>query len=617
MERRPPASDGPLLAAAAGAVVVAAGGWLGGVLCAWAWTGRAPGVPVTGALGLLVRTVAAPGHPARAWPAGTDLPPDTVLLAAEAAGALVALALVAGAAMTWSRRQTPPGSGAPRRRSRTAATPATGGWARRSDLGALRVGAPTAGRLTLGRSGRDLLAAERRASVVVLGPSQSGKTSGLAIPAILEWQGPVVATSVKGDLVRDTIAARGRRGPTWVYDPTRSTGLPAAGWSPLAGCGDWQGARRTASWLCGASRAAGGGGDEEFWYAAAGKLLAPYLLAAAVAGRDIAQVVRWVDAQEESEVAQLLDDAGEHDALGAAGASWQRDERTRSSIFTTAEMVLEAYADPSVLASAATSDVSPARLLAGGAPTLYVCAAGHEQERLRPVFATLLQTVVTAAYDASLHRAGPLDPPLLIVLDEAANIAPLRNLDALASTAAGHGIQLVTVWQDLAQVRARYGERASTVVNNHRAKVVLSGISDPATLEYASRLIGEGAVSDQSLTIDAAGGRSTTRSRRETRLAPDAELRRIRPGEGIVVYGHLPPARIRLRPWYLERPPARSPARRLPPTLSAVLGNIAHFRRTTLETTRPAHVISCRRSRGHVPRGGGGRAGRAVPPPER
>jgi type IV secretory pathway TraG/TraD family ATPase VirD4 len=41
---------------------------------------------------------------------------------------------------------------------------------------------------------------------------------------------------------------------------------------------------------------------------------------------------------------------------------------------------------------------------------------------------------------------------LLVVLDEAAHIAPLPELDGLAATCASHGIQLVTVWQDLAHV---------------------------------------------------------------------------------------------------------------------------------------------------------------------
>jgi len=37
------------------------------------------------------------------------------------------------------------------------------------------------------------------------------------------------------------------------------------------------------------------------------------------------------------------------------------------------------------------------------------------------------------------------------------------------------------------------------------------------------------------------------------RLAPPDELRRISPGEGVLVYGNLPPARLRLRTWFDDR----------------------------------------------------------------
>src|SRR5205807_7156501 len=127
--------------------------------------------------------------------------------------------------------------------------------------------------------------------------------------------------------------------------------------------------------------------------------------------------------------------------------------------------------------------------------------------------------------------------------------------DTLASTAAGLGIQLVTVGQDLAQLAARYGaERARTIVNNHRAKVVLSGIGDIGTLDTVSGLAGEQAVREQTVTADLRDGRrSTSSSVAYRRLAPADELRRIRPGEGVLVYGHLPPARLALRPWYADR----------------------------------------------------------------
>ena len=96
-----------------------------------------------------------------------------------------------------------------------------------------------------------------------------------------------------------------------------------------------------------------------------------------------------------------------------------------------------------------------------------------------------------SAFAASARAGRPLDPPLLVVLDEAANIAPLAELDGLAATCAGHGVQLVTVWQDLAQMTARYGPRAATVLNNHRGRIFLSGIADPSTLDHASHLVGD------------------------------------------------------------------------------------------------------------------------------
>jgi type IV secretion system protein VirD4 len=163
-----------------------------------------------------------------------------------------------------------------------------------------------------------------------------------------------------------------------------------------------------------------------------------------------------------------------------------------------------------------------------------------------------------------------LERPLLLVLDEAANIAPLRDLDTLASTAAGLGIQLVTVCQDLAQLSTRYGaERARTIANNHRAKVILSGIADVGTLDTLSGLAGEQAVHEETVTSDLRDGRrSTSSSIAYRRLAPADELRRIRPGDGVLVYGHLPAARLSLRPWYADATLRRKAGTPAPPRLA-------------------------------------------------
>jgi type IV secretion system protein VirD4 len=414
-----------------------------------------------------------------------------------------------------------------------------------------------AGRLVLGVAPGVVrpvvVAAEPAQSLVVVGPTQSGKTTCLAVPAILGWQGPVVAASVKSDLLRDTLGLCRRRGRVWCVDPTGATGLASSEWSPLVGCRDWRLAGAVALDLCDAAKTSGEGGfgtmsDGDFWYATAAKLLAPLFYAAALDGRPMTEVVRWVDTQEVEEVAGILErqvEAGA--ALDAARASWCRDERTRSSVYTTAETVLAPFAHPPAVGGAEA--FTPERLL-GGPHTLYVCAPAHDQRRLRGYFTALVQAVVSAAFAASTRSGRALDPPLLVVLDEAAHIAPLPELDGLAATCASHGVQLVTVWQDLAQVRSRYGARAATVVNNHRAKLFLPGIADPDTLEYASRLVGDEEVTQPSVTRDRSGAHSTTTASGLRRMLPPESLRCLPRGRAVLVYGSLPPARIALRPWW-------------------------------------------------------------------
>ncbi len=497
----------------------------------------------------LPRLLDEPWDPAGAWPRRTRR---------DVAGPIpfysVLIVLCAGATVTatWAYRRL----GGSR-------VPSESTWASRRDLRALIVKRPTPHRLVLGRVGSALVAAEERQSVIVLGPTQSMKTSGFAIPSILEWHGPVIATSVKTDLITHTIDHRSRRGTTWIYDPTESTGLQTSPWTPLPLCIDWRGAQRVAAWLASAANHGGSGLEQgDFWYTAAAKLLAPLLYAAATSGASMSDVVRWVNTHEEHEVATALEATGTKEALIAAQASWRREPRQKSSVYTTAETILIAYEDPAVARSATACVFSAAELLDGGTHTLYVAAPSHEQKRLRPLFQTLLESIINHAYELSSRRNSPLDPPLLVVLDEAANIAPLPELDTLAATASAQGILLVSIFHDLSQIIERYGERAATVVNNHRAKIVLSGVSDTHTLEYASRLLGDEEIVQAAVTRDSRGARSTTSSTTLRNLAPASVLRGIRPGEGVLVYGHLPPARLRLRPWFLERRRRRQVRRR-------------------------------------------------------
>ncbi len=630
-----------LLGQLALAVVLVIG--LAGIVC---WCGAQLGAIVTGHGRMRVGAasggsalLALPHHlsqPAAAWPASarSALPGPIIYWICTGAVAVTVAGSGAWIALWWWRRSS-------RRGSALGIAPHAG-FARTSDLRRLTVRAPEPGRLTLGHSGRRLLAAEPRVSLAVIGPTGCGKTVGFAIPALLEWNGPIIATSVKADLIAASYEHRKKRGKVWVYDPTESSGRDHAGWSPLDACGTWPGAMRMAAWLCEAAQPrVDTVNDGDYWYSQARRALAPYLYAAALSGQTMRDVVRWIDGQEQAEIRKILDNhnlveetirrlaasedgqerrrelhdriyeeeltrmrqvlldtdetppdwvmqdtcvwplaggneldarveqrldlevsasyspdaveqcrkTGELDALVVAQSLWKKEERLRGSIFATAENVISAFADPGV-GRPAHSKIDLDAWLAGD-NTIYVVAASHEQARLRPVLTVLVQQALRRAYDVANKRGGTLEHPCLALLDEAGNIAPLRDLPGYASTARSHGITLVSIWQDVAQLKTLYGHRAQTVLNNHGAKLFGTGIADDGTLEYVSRLIGDERHTELNVSDDVRGGRRTISEHvNYRRTAPIDMLRRIRRNEAVLLYGSELPVHLRLRPWF-------------------------------------------------------------------
>jgi type IV secretion system protein VirD4 len=506
---------------------------------------------------LLMTATRLPSHledPRRAWPRGVGRSlPGAVgfyLVLAAVCAALASLAYFAKQALDRLGIGLPL-TGAPKQAP-------SARMATRGDLQLLRVPSPQPGRLTLGRRGGMLLAAEERQSVIVFAPTQTFKTTGFVIPTALEWNGPMLVTSIKTDLLSATIARRQSMGEVHVFDPAHVTEVPRSRATPLWGARSWRGATRVAHWLVGASNILGAGGiqDAQFWVAMAEKLLAPLLFAAATNGRTVGQVVRWLDEgpeASEAEVTGLLEGSGSEDALRAWRATLNREERQRASVYSTAEATVKAFNDPYVIEETAGADYTPTTLLDGGANTLYLCAPEHEQERLAPLFSMFVQEQIAVVAESTAATGKPLDPPLLLLLDEAATIAPIPNLDKVAATVAGLGIQLLTIVQDFSQLSAIYGQRAPTAVNNHAAKIVGSGIADPETTTYFSRIVGTARFEQFSQTAGEKGRRSKTEGETHRDLLPPSAQRETEPGSGLLVYRHLPPTNISLRVWFQER----------------------------------------------------------------
>lgn len=271
-------------------------------------------------------------------------------------------------------------------------------------------------------------------------------------------------------------------------------------------------------------------------------------------------VVRWVmtkDLLQPKQLLELLGDDGEV-ALVSLQSYLDLEPRARDSAFSTARTVLDAYEDPDVVDASTRWDVRPDRLLDGGCGTVYLVANSSDQTRLAPVFLALLDELLREAFLQAARRRvssgsaltsadGTPARRLLLLLDEAANIAPLPDLATLASTAGGEGIQLVTIYQDLSQVRHRYGAEWGSIVSNHVAKVILPGVTDPETLQYFTKAVGEEEVlvTTKSRGADGKSGSSDHVQRRD--IVTQRDLRELPRGHGLCLYGSRPPLRFRLR----------------------------------------------------------------------
>lgn len=426
------------------------------------------------------------------------------------------------------------------------------------------------------------LRAGDRGAVAIVGPSRSGKTV-TALTGVLGWEGPVILSSVKDDLLEPTLANRRRRGEVAVFDPTeylldayRAGNAPQGwderlrvSWSPLHDADTFVGAGRAARGLS-ESGPESTDGHNAMWVGLAEQLIQGLLFVAACEGATMRSVVRWISHQDqpattgdEGEVWPILELLLDHRdprmqreaaaAFNSLNAVWSQDPKIVSSVYTTATSIVQPWQSPAVADSAGGACVD-LDWLCSGANSLYLVAPPQDAKRLGPVFGGAVNALLEQCFAKVARDGKPIDPPILVLLDEAGNL-PLQRLPEFASTVAGLGVQLVTVWQSLAQIKDLYGTAADTVISNHLTKVVYTGVSDESTLEYLQKITGEEEVETTVNSDDKwrfwAG--STQLQGTRLGLTPNHVIRTMPRGHALLIHGSLLPAHIHAVPWYEQK----------------------------------------------------------------
>jgi type IV secretory pathway TraG/TraD family ATPase VirD4 len=206
------------------------------------------------------------------------------------------------------------------------------------------------------------------------------------------------------------------------------------------------------------------------------------------------------------------------------------DPRNRGTTYMSAGSVLAAYRYPEVARCLGT-DFNVASFLGSASDTLFLISAERHQVLLAPLIVSLISTLMHSAIESGEFTES--DRRLRILLDEAANIAPLHELPRMLSQAAGHGIRIATIWQSLAQVRERHGHGAETILANSAAKLFMGSITDSSTRTYVADLLGEDHGDDD---------------RRRMPRVTAAALQQAEAGRALLVSGTRLPTMVQLGP---------------------------------------------------------------------
>jgi hypothetical protein len=413
-------------------------------------------------------------------------------------------------------------------------------------------------------------------AVCIAGP-RVGKSTSLAIPALIAAPGPAVATSNKADLHDATRSLRMARGRVWVFDPQNITATtPASPWwvNLLASVYSPATAERLAGHLADGNTDPSATPDAYF-EPEGRSLLAIYILAAAVGGGDLLHVLAWITTASSDVPHRLL---AQHDQPAAAATARRFLEITpkqRDGLFGTAAKMIRVLNEPAY----SQWVTPPVRVRFDEAPGGQLTAVRQDPWRDQvPEFDPLTfvtstgdtlyalsmegraaATSLTTALTAMLFDAGQLAAtrtparrlatPLLFVLDEAANVCRIRALPDLYSHFGSRGMPVVTILQSWSQGCEVFGEAGMRKLwSAANAKLYLGGVSEAGFLRDLSAVIGDHDVQRWS-TSTGRGGASRSQSWSREPILSVAQLQALDRGRAVLLTSGNPAALIATIPW--------------------------------------------------------------------
>lgn len=330
--------------------------------------------------------------------------------------------------------------------------------------------------------------------VLIMASTRSGKGVSLIIPHLLRYPGSTFVLDPKGENAKATGRQRAALGGKVLYlDPFGISGKPKARFNPLSRFTPEN--MEAESKALAAALVMGERGVRDHWTGSAQQLLAALILHVVTTPsllpkeRDLGMVRRLLLQNINGVFKLMLESDAAEGLLSRLAASFlQTPEKEFGSILSTAQRETEILDNPFIVASLAASGPGEEVDFADwhkGTMSVFLCLSAPKF----PVFNRWLRLVLTSALDEMTDSLNLPTRPVCFMLDELATLGHLQAVENAVGLAAGYGIQLVTVFQDVAQMRDLYKGRWSSFIGNAGVRAVFS-LDDYETAHYWSQFMG-------------------------------------------------------------------------------------------------------------------------------
>ena len=315
---------------------------------------------------------------------------------------------------------------------------------------------------------------DSKSHVIVIAPTQSGKTTGLVIPNLLSWKESVVIYDIKGENYELTSGYRqGELGQyVMAFNPNNVDGTTAR-FNPLneirLGINEVKDVQSIVEMLLNPY------GEDKFhkddhWANAARFLFTGAILHTMYALKDktIRGVLNFLTS--ENAIEKMI--STEHDPDGKFGwidretgkatkihpeiLTTGKDMKKKfseelSGVISTATAKLSLYLDPIVSKNTERSDFTISDLIYADKPiSLYLIIPPSDRKRLRPLLRLFVNQLSTRLMEEDPN--GKKRRKLLLMLDEFASLGHMEYLEEGLSYMAGYDIRAFLILQDLDQL---------------------------------------------------------------------------------------------------------------------------------------------------------------------